>query len=53
VLAVGYDEEGLIIKNSWGPDWGVNGYIKLKHGNTCSVYETMTVITESNQRSSK
>jgi C1A family cysteine protease len=46
VLAVGYDEDSLIIKNSWGTDWGLDGFIRIKHGNTCGVYEDMVVITE-------
>lgn len=29
VLAVGYDEKSFIIKNSWGPNWGENGYIRM------------------------
>jgi C1A family cysteine protease len=29
VLAVGYDEEAIIIKNSWGPNWANNGYIRV------------------------
>jgi hypothetical protein len=43
---VGYNEDGLLIKNSWGPDWGKNGFITLKHGNTCGVYNEMVVVTE-------
>ncbi len=29
VLAVGYDEFSIKIKNSWGPAWGDTGYIHL------------------------
>lgn len=29
VLLVGYDEESLIVKNSWGVMWGELGYIRL------------------------
>lgn len=29
VLIVGYDEETLILKNSWGPQWGELGYVNL------------------------
>lgn len=44
VLAVGYDvsEDGTpywIIKNSWGDDWGVNGYFNMEMGkNMCGKY---------------
>jgi hypothetical protein len=42
VLLVGWDDamcdgEGAwIVKNSWGPDWGLNGYINVKYG-TCLI----------------
>jgi C1A family cysteine protease len=31
VLCVGYDmdEQVFIFRNSWGPDWGMNGYFTL------------------------
>jgi C1A family cysteine protease len=33
VLAVGYDdnEERFIVRNSWGPGWGMNGYFTLPY----------------------
>lgn len=38
VLAVGYDEsENYIVKNSWGTDWGMDGYITIQSGSTCGI----------------
>jgi C1A family cysteine protease len=34
VLAVGYDDnkQALIVRNSWGEKWGINGYFYLPYG---------------------
>jgi len=34
VLAVGYDDskQALIVRNSWGAEWGINGYFYLPYG---------------------
>jgi C1A family cysteine protease len=35
VLVVGYNEDSYIVKNSWGANWGEEGYIRLeRNGNT-------------------
>jgi len=47
VQAVGYDTTGStpywIMRNSWGTDWGEDGYIRLEYGqNTCGLTEEAT-----------
>ncbi|RHY82315.1 hypothetical protein DYB35_000744, partial [Aphanomyces astaci] len=32
VIVVGYDNESFKIKNSWGTNWGEEGYIRLRRG---------------------
>jgi len=37
VTVVGYTSTYWIVKNSWGPYWGEQGFIFLKMGNTCGI----------------
>ncbi|EAS07096.1 papain family cysteine protease (macronuclear) [Tetrahymena thermophila SB210] len=37
VLLVGYSSSALKLKNSWGTQFGENGYFRLAVGNTCGV----------------
>jgi len=52
VQAVGYDTSSTaptpfwIVRNSWGTDWGEDGYIRLEYGtNTCGLTQESTSAT--------
>jgi C1A family cysteine protease len=38
VTVVGYKQNShWLVENSWGADWGEDGFMRLKWGNTCAV----------------
>lgn len=44
VSIVGYDEEGLILRNSWGKSYGKNGYWKISYLDSRFFLELWTII---------
>ena len=44
VACVGYNSEGLIIRNSWGATWGAGGYCTLPYSQLNKMYEAWALI---------
>jgi len=46
IMIVGFQSgKGWRIKNSWGSDWGENGFGWIAEGNTCSICNMTVRIT--------
>ena len=44
IAIVGYDEEGFIIRNSWGDNFGDSGYVTIPYNDFNELLEIWTVI---------
>jgi C1A family cysteine protease len=42
MVIVGYDDKNWIIKNSWGPDWGEGGFMRVSKMD-CSVINRVII----------
>lgn len=43
IAIIGYDEEGFIIRNSWGKDYGYDGYSHMSYDDFDKFYEIWTL----------
>jgi C1A family cysteine protease len=44
VTVVGYDNDGFIIRNSWGSDWGDHGYTRYRYNEWGAHWEIWTTV---------
>ncbi len=44
ISIVGYNKDGLIIRNSWGKDFGINGYCHMKYPDFSNFFELWTIM---------
>lgn len=44
LAVVGYDKQGFILRNSWGFDYGTNGYTHMDYKDFDNIYEIWTMI---------
>lgn len=44
ISIMGYDEEGFIIRNSWGTDFGNNGYTHISYDDYDTLFDIWTVL---------
>lgn len=46
IVAVGWNEEGLLLKNSYGYNWGDNGYVRMPYADKHSIQEAWTFVAK-------